>query len=164
LKHVGYWIDFVTMPLLVVLLMPLSTYAALAVVGYVGWIFAEYYLHRTVFHRMYRREHWRHHRLPTDKSGAVSALHSHVIALATSVVFVSLLGLLIGGAIAAGLVLGYLQYIVLHHAIHHGWVSETNRVLGGVVRRHEMHHSGVEANFNFLIPLGDVLFGTYRKC
>lgn len=162
MKHFGYWIDFVTMPLLAALLMPLSMFALLALVGFVGWIFVEYYIHRVVFHRMYRREHWRHHRLPTDKSGAVSALHTHAVTLGVSVILVGLFGVVVGGAIAAGAVLGYVQYIALHHAIHHGWFS-SDGVLGGVVRRHDMHHDGVEANFNFLIPLGDWVFGTYRR-
>lgn len=165
MKQLRYWLDFVSMPLIIAALAYLSPASMLSpllfVAGFIAWTFAEYYIHRVVFHRMYRREHWAHHLRPTDQSGAVSALQSHYV-LALVLFFARLLAGPWANPFTAGVTLGYLLYIVVHHAIHHGWISGFG-VFGSVVRRHDWHHAGHEENFNFIFPIGDLIFGTYRK-
>lgn len=67
-------------------------------------------------------------------------------------------------AVATGVVLCYL-FIAVHDAIHYPagrWIERRGwfRFLD---RHHYLHHIHHGANLNFLLPLGDLLFGTLRR-
>jgi hypothetical protein len=49
----------------------------------------------------------------------------------------------------------------MHHRGRHAWI-ERQRWFAFLRRHHFVHHVDTEANLNFLLPLADVLFGTFR--
>lgn len=170
MTSLNYWLDFITVPVAAGIAAVFATHEPSAftgsfVAGWLTWIAAEYLIHREVFHhpKRMRRAHWRHHLHPTDMSpdAIVLPIYSSSLLLVAGLV-AQLLADGWGLAWWSGLLVGYLSYITTHHAIHHGWLSTTG-LLGGIARRHNLHHRGVEKNFNLLIPLGDLLCGTYVK-
>lgn len=160
-----YWMDFAIVPAYAGALLyaasPLDAVAASAlVIGYVAWVLFEYALHRWGFHGRrspFFRPHVVHHKHPFDPDGApmpgVSIIALSVVALLA----MWGLGSHIGAAASCGFYVGYVSYIVTHHAIHAGWLT------GPIARRHDLHHRGWHLNFNLLCPLGDLMFGTYRR-
>lgn len=155
MKHFGYYLDFWTMPVIALALMGSVASWPWVVAGYVLWVFLEYYIHLVVFHKAYRRDHWKHHTEPENREEAISPIASHLTLLFTLV--------FMGLDVTAGLLIGYLTYIYAHHGMHHGWFSRGNPVFGSAIRRHDLHHMGKEVNFNFLVPLGDWVFRTYES-
>lgn len=165
-----YYLDFLTAPLAAVTLLTYSRpslSAALSfALGYLAWVFIEWFVHAQVLHspKLYRREHWVHHLRPSD----TQVNEKLPWFLTNGALFVSiLLGIASGpeaAAFQAALVLGYASYITAHHAMHHGWLTAASPgFLGAAVRRHELHHRGLEGNFNVLCPLADQLLRTYVK-
>jgi sterol desaturase/sphingolipid hydroxylase (fatty acid hydroxylase superfamily) len=168
----GYYTDFVLYPLLVVALVavtwraaPLAwtQWAVCVVVGVIVWTFAEYVLHRFVFHDIpfFARMHDTHHADPTGMIGTPSW-----ISLAVTV-FGLLLPLWWGttfevaSGMTAGGMLGYFWYIALHHAVHHMRI-EPGTYLFRVKRRHALHHFARQScNFGVTTSMWDRLFGTY---
>jgi sterol desaturase/sphingolipid hydroxylase (fatty acid hydroxylase superfamily) len=67
----------------------------------------------------------------------------------------------VASGLTAGVMLGFLWYGILHHAIHHrrprllaSWVS-------AAAQRHRRHHySGRPGNFGVTTPVWDYVFGT----
>ena len=49
----------------------------------------------------------------------------------------------------------------MHHPGRHPWI-ERQPWFAFLRRHHFVHHVDTEANLNFLLPLADVLFGTFR--
>src|ERR1039458_1641782 len=59
------------------------------------------------------------------------------------------------------LMMGFLWYGILHHAIHHGRPRALAALVSTCAHRHQQHHfSGQPGNFGVTIPLWDYLFGT----
>ncbi|HVW56832.1 MAG TPA: sterol desaturase family protein [Rhizobiaceae bacterium] len=171
LGRLGYYLDFFVYPLLI---------AGLATAGimrggpekvpewllfFVGsiilWTFVEYLLHRFGLHRIpYIREMHDYH-------------HSDERALVGTPLWLSLIGhmacflpiwLLFGfasaSAVSCGLMLGYLWYIGVHHAVHH-WHPRHGSYLYGLKRRHALHHHFDETgNFGVSSNFWDMIFGT----
>lgn len=165
LSRVGYYADFVLMPLmligLVIINLGLVTIGAVAG-GFVLWTLVEYLLHRVVFHHVpfLRDEHDRHHEAPADFIGVSS--------IATVALFAGLwlaarymLGS-IGDAMTFGFVIGYIGYIVVHDRFHHGNLRPGDW-LYAAHHRHALHHRGLELNFGVTVPWWDIVFGTYRR-
>jgi hypothetical protein len=162
-----YYIDFVTAPLFAAaacwLAWPLDPgdAVALAAGALICWPLVEWWMHRFVLHRHFRHDHWHHHRDPLGHEGGILPLLPDVLFVAMAAVTLPVAGASLGGAGLSGVAIGYGTYVWSHWLIHtrvwprRGW-------LGGVARRHDVHHRGVEANYNVLIPLGDWVFGTLR--
>lgn len=152
-------------------------HSVLTVLGWAGlglliWTFAEYCLHRFVFHyvprsRLGRRLHFLlhgiHHLDPWDP---------------TRLLFPPLLGLLIGGVLFlglwallplplavpafAGLLVGYLLYDLTHYYTHH--VKPRSRWGKFLKAWHlEHHHKTWEGMYGVSSPLWDLVFRTGRK-
>lgn len=164
----SYYADFALVPLLVLLSAPLTRGwgpVALMPLGYLLWTFSEYAMHRWIFHRVMRKQHWIHHIRPTGYI-AVSGLWSAGIhgALMAAAYFSGLLGLFIGYE------LGYLLYIFTHDRIHH---MNHGRRIGSDLNSsghwwlldravlHDVHHYGVEANFGVVHSWWDRALRTY---
>lgn len=165
----AYYADFFIVPLLVLAALVLGlaadpkTYAIALPVGAAGWTLAEYLIHRFVLHRIYRREHWAHHRSPARYIG-VPPTHTTAIWLTLACGLWGTLPLGMAAGLYSGFLLGYLAYIAAHDRYHHGnpelWEAGYWR---NCWARHRMHHHGVEANFGVLTPFWDALFGTYKN-
>ncbi len=146
--------------------------AGVFTLGVFAWTFAEYVLHRYVFHWMKetprgRRIHFLlhgvHHDYPNDRDRLVMPLGFSVpLAVVFYAVFYFTLGRAVGEPFFAGFVLGYLGYDGTHYAVHH--FKLTSRV-GKWVRKHHMlhHHADHAGGFGVSTPLWDLVFQTMPK-
>src|SRR3981189_1933516 len=118
IRHFG---DFVTVPLAIVIFVNLAgmNRLDLVLVGVAAWTLLEYLVHRIVFHRysVGRRLHQLHHDHPNDPDAERSSLSTPLIAFPIGFLLTATAGVEDGSAIFAGLLLGYLAFIVVHYAV-----------------------------------------------
>src|ERR1700716_622140 len=119
LRHFG---DFVTVPLAIVIFVDLAGMYRLylVLVGVAAWTLLEYLMHRIFFHRysVGRRLHQLHHHKPNDPDAERSSLSTPLIAFPIGFLLILTTGVEDGSAIFAGLLFGYLAFIVVHYAVH----------------------------------------------
>ncbi len=147
----------------------LALTAGLFAAGAFAWTFAEYVLHRFVFHYQPKRAwaqrlHWIlhgvHHDYPSDAWRLVMPLP---ISLPLAAVFYALfyftLGKVLTPAFMAGFVAGYLVYDIGHYAVHHFPIKGG---IWGYLREHHMRHHFQSPNQGYGVssPLWDYVFGT----
>lgn len=149
-----------------------GTRVGLVLAGIFAWTFAEYVLHRWVFHwvndtawgrRIHFLLHGVHHDYPSDKDRLVMPLGASIpLSFFFYGLFYVLLGLAHGEPFFAGFVLGYLGYDGTHYAVHH--FQQRTRI-GRFVKRHHMlhHHADNHGGFGVSTPLWDVVFRTMPK-
>jgi sterol desaturase/sphingolipid hydroxylase (fatty acid hydroxylase superfamily) len=143
--------------------------AGLFFTGIFAWTFAEYVLHRWVFHwtndtpwgkRVHFLLHGVHHEYPSDKDRLVMPLPTSV---PLAVIFYSLfyftMGKTIGEPFFAGFTVGYLFYDGTHYFVHH-FVPKTR--WGKLLRRHHLthHFADHDGGFGVSSPLWDYVFRT----
>jgi sterol desaturase/sphingolipid hydroxylase (fatty acid hydroxylase superfamily) len=143
--------------------------AALFLLGMFAWTFAEYVLHRYVFHwtnetpggrRVHFLLHGVHHEYPSDKDRLVMPLLTSVpLSFVFYALFTFVLGRALGEPFFAGFVVGYLFYDGTHYYVHH--FLPTTR-WGKFLRRHHMthHHADHGGGFGVSTPLWDLAFRT----
>jgi sterol desaturase/sphingolipid hydroxylase (fatty acid hydroxylase superfamily) len=143
--------------------------AGVFLLGMFAWSFAEYVLHRGIFHwsngttwgkRVHFLLHGVHHDYPNDKGRLVMPLG---FSIPLAVIFYSLftftMGLRIAEPFFAGFTIGYLFYDGTHYFVHH--FRPTSR-WGKFLRRHHMthHHADHAGGFGVSSPLWDYVFRT----
>jgi sterol desaturase/sphingolipid hydroxylase (fatty acid hydroxylase superfamily) len=175
LSKAGYYADYVVYPVV------LTGLAAVAVVdptlseqlvwcaafcgGIVAHSLLEYLTHRLLLHGIppFSGLHDAHHRNPTANIGIPTWLSA---AAAAGVVFAPLwlgAGLNIASGATAGMIVGYLWFGLLHHAIHR-WRAREGSYLHRAKRRHSRHHNADHpCNFGVTTMYWDRLFGTARQ-
>jgi sterol desaturase/sphingolipid hydroxylase (fatty acid hydroxylase superfamily) len=174
LSKVGYYADYVVYP---VLLMPLAavpvaegTMKAGLVwcLAFAGGLFAhtlfEYLAHRLLMHGPgpFSGQHDVHHRSPTADIGIPTWL-SGAAGLSVFLPLWYEFGLNIASGITAGLIVGYLWFGLLHHAIHR-WRARDGSYLHRAKRRHSRHHSEpTPCNFGVTTSYWDRLFRTIYR-
>jgi sterol desaturase/sphingolipid hydroxylase (fatty acid hydroxylase superfamily) len=146
------------------------TSLALAVLGFFVWTFAEYWLHRTLFHwvpkaswgpRFHFLMHGVHHDWVNDKYRLVMP---PAASLGLGVVFFGLwyavLGPLWVFPFFAGHVAGYLVYDMTHYYVHHFKVQSRRMKR---LRAHHMnhHHNKDGRKFGVSTTLWDHVFRTF---
>jgi sterol desaturase/sphingolipid hydroxylase (fatty acid hydroxylase superfamily) len=160
IRHFG---DFVTVPLAAVIFLELAGIYRLhlVVMGVAAWTLLEYLVHRFVFHRysVGRRLHLLHHDHPSDPDAERSSLSTPLIALPIGLLLVGTLGVEDGSAIFAGLLVGYLAFIVVHYAVHR-WPIEPNSRLYRAKMRHLTHHRFDDCNYGVTTIFWDIVFRT----
>jgi sterol desaturase/sphingolipid hydroxylase (fatty acid hydroxylase superfamily) len=153
----------------------LATLAMAFLAGLFVWTFAEYVLHRFVFHyqpRSTRQEkivflfHGVHHAQPRCKTRLVMP---PAVSIPLGVVFYGLFSLvgstLLGrpewvGPFSSGFILGYITYDLCHYAVHHFPMRQG--FLKQLKRHHIQHHYKTpNRRFGVSSPLWDVVFGTH---
>jgi len=164
LRHFG---DFVTVPLAIVLFVGLAGayHLHLVVAGVVAWTLLEYLVHRFAFHHyssVARRLHQLHHDHPNDPDAERSSLSTPLIASPTGFLLIVTAGLEDGSAIFAGLLLGYLAFIVVHYAVHR-WPIEPNSWLYSAKIRHLTHHRFENCNYGVTTSFWDIVFRTNAR-
>ena len=147
-----------------------------AVLGNMGaglafWWFAEYALHRFVFHAptsgpvanaVHFIFHGAHHKFPRD---ALRLVFPPVPAVAFALGLFKCLGLFAAGpashlAMFAGLLVGYVAYDCMHYCIHHRDFKRS-RAFQAVKANHLRHHYGDSAHgYGISNGLFDWAFGT----
>lgn len=132
-----------------------------AIGGFIAWQVFEWFFHRHVLHTLFRKQHDMHHRFPAGNYGVPMGMAQAVVGFTLLLFFVTM-GLVVGGGAFVGFTFGYLTYTATHYVMHHLKWPRTG-FLGGPARRHDLHHRGVAANYNVLLPFADMVFGTYRR-
>ncbi len=174
---------------IVVIWLPIAAYLAVSavlasggaayvpvafVLGLFIWTFAEYTLHRFLFHhkptsprqeRIFFLFHGIHHAQPQVKTRLVMPLPVSVpAALIFWGLFHLVAGVLFGAPqwvapLLSGFLLGYLAYDLTHYATHH-WPMRSG--YAKFLKRHHMqhHYKDPATRFGVSSPLWDYVFGT----
>lgn len=142
------------------------------ILGLFVWTFAEYFMHRIVFHyqpksKIGKRIHWImhgvHHDYPQDSKRLV-------LPPSLSIPFASIFFLLYYSFIPlpelfpffSGFLLGYLFYDIGHYAMHH--FSFKNSIFKKIKLYHMKHHYvEPDAGYGVSSPLWDIVFRTQGK-
>jgi dihydroceramide fatty acyl 2-hydroxylase len=143
--------------------------AGVFVLGLAAWSFAEYVLHRFVFHfqpdtRWGRRLHFIihgvHHDYPHDPMRLVMPPSVSVpLAVLVFIGFRAVLGPEWSLPFFAGFLVGYLFYDMTHYHIHHH--RSTNKLSLALRRYHYRHHFQQSSRgYGVTSPLWDRVFGT----
>jgi sterol desaturase/sphingolipid hydroxylase (fatty acid hydroxylase superfamily) len=142
------------------------------VCGLVAWTFAEYVMHRFVFHyhpssefgkRIHFIFHGIHHDYPND---SLRLVLPPSVSIPLALLFYLLFTLILPSnwlfPFFAGFILGYLCYDMMHYAIHHAnikgkWWND--------IRSHHLkhHYQDDESGFGVSSPLWDLIFGSNFK-
>jgi sterol desaturase/sphingolipid hydroxylase (fatty acid hydroxylase superfamily) len=161
IRHFG---DFVTVPLAILMFVDLAGLYRLhlVVAGVATWTLLEYLVHRFVFHRHYlgSRLHKLHHDHPSDPDAERSSLSTPLIALPIGFLLIAIAGVEDGSAIFAGLLSGYLAFIVIHYAVHR-WPLEPSGWLYTARMWHTRHHRLENCNYGVTTLFWDLVFRTY---
>jgi dihydroceramide fatty acyl 2-hydroxylase len=152
----GYFLDFALVPVAVVALFVFDPDWAMAAAGLATWTFAEYWIHRLLFHGKtpFEPMHQMHHALPKDMIGVAS--------WGTFAGFAVVL-LITGASFTAGFMAGYLAYCAIHVRMHHGERSNFDRYTAFMFAHHAGHHRGGAGNFGVSSPAWDFVFRTYNR-
>jgi dihydroceramide fatty acyl 2-hydroxylase len=144
------------------------------IAGLVLWTFAEYMLHRFLFHhkpttprqeRIFFLFHGVHHAQPQDKTRLVMPFP---VSIPLALVFVGLFYLILGVALRApqwvapltsGFLTGYLTYDLTHYATHH---FPMRSGYAKYIKRYHMahHYKSPGTRYGVSSPLWDWVFGT----
>lgn len=153
----SYFLDFALVPLATCALLILDPVSPLSLLyGLAAWTFAEYWIHRTIFHgsAIFEPMHQMHHAIPKDLIGVASWGTFSGFAV---------VWLLAGSSFCAGFMAGYLAYCAIHIRMHHGNVRRFSRYVSFMSNHHRGHHRGGLGNFGVSSPVWDFVFQTYRK-
>ena len=175
LSKTGYYADFVCFPLLLlamVMVTVASTTSWLWIdwslaffIGVASWTLLEYVLHRVVFHHAwpFRPMHALHHASPTAMIGTPIWITIPIMGIGIFLPLWREIGFNLASGLITGLMLGYLWYVVVHHAVHH-WRARPGTYLDGAKRRHAQHHhlTVQPCNFGVTTAFWDRLFRTSR--
>ncbi len=152
--------------------LSLTAVAMLALAGLAFWTFAEYALHRFIFHYHPKsgwgqRIHWMfhgvHHDYPSDPLRLVMVPSVSIpLAALFYLFFILMMGHASAAPFAAGFLTGYLFYDMTHYAVHHFPIK--GRVFGTMREWHMRHHfQDPENGFGVSSPLWDLVFRTELK-
>lgn len=142
----------------------LDVFVSSVLTGALAWSFAEYAIHRWVFHGKslwLRQQHGYHHMRPAALIG-VSSVATTIFGALTFWALTMVFGPVIGVGLLVGFVLGYLAYIVAHDRFHHG-AENAGSMMATLNRNHDFHHRHFRMNFGVTSPLWDMIFGTYQR-
>jgi cyclopropane-fatty-acyl-phospholipid synthase len=130
--------------------------------GWLSWSLIEYGLHRFVLHGLppFQGWHQQHHARPAALIGSPTVMSAALIAALVFLPAWALAPLWLACALTLGVVIGYLGYAVVHHALHH-WQADS-AWLRQRKRWHARHHRHVEAPCCFGVTSGvwDRVFGS----
>lgn len=134
-------------------------FAALS--GAVLWTLAEYLVHRFVYHEVpiLKELHGMHHSHPSDLIGA--PIWVSMIIFSSFFWLVAVLsdpGTARGAT--AGLIAGYLSYLLIHAAVHRWPLTETSWLRAHRLRHLRHHRYPEPGNFGVTTDVWDFVFGT----
>ena len=174
----GFWLPIIALFLVYAVMTSSGGFPAYIpfgiVIGLFLWTFAEYMLHRFVFHhkpttprqeRIFFLFHGIHHAQPNCKTRLVMP---PVVSIPLSFIFYGALVLILGMALQAphwiapmfsGLIAGYLAYDLTHYATHH--LPLKGRYGKYLKKYHMLHHFKTpDARYGVSSPLWDFVFRT----
>ena len=141
----------------------------LMAIGVFFWTFAEYFLHRFVFHFEPKSKigknihffiHGIHHDYPQDaKRLVIPPFASALTAVLFYFGFEAVLGTLYTPPFFAGFVAGYLYYDLLHYTLHHATIR--GKWLKALKHQHMQHHfNNPQSTYGVSTQIWDRLFGS----
>ena len=137
----------------------------LCVTGIALWTLIEYFIHRIVLHHVspFRELHALHHATPTAMIGTPTWLTAILICGGVLVPLWWQAGFNLASGITSGLILGYLWYTSVHHAVHH-WRTRPGSYLHNAKLRHAIHHNSQHpCNFGVTTAFWDRIFPIERN-
>ena len=171
LSSLAYYSDFYISAALITVMASIAAmtanwinggyWVAYIVLGAVTWTLLEYLIHRWIYHQApyFRDLHDAHHRAPADHIGSPPVIG---IALIYVVFFLPIAPVspIAAGGITTGVLLGYMGYMLVHHADHY-WKPEPSSPMYKLCRHHALHHHrSDEGNFGITTIFWDQAFGT----
>jgi sterol desaturase/sphingolipid hydroxylase (fatty acid hydroxylase superfamily) len=172
LSKAAYFADFVVYPPVIAILLTAAlrpeslvcrkTAAVCVVSGLVLWTLVEYGMHRFVLHQIpYLADmHEAHHDDPTGFVGTPTWLSLAMIGCGALLPLWWEAGVGLATAFTAGIAIGYLCYVGVHHVVHH-WRIAPATYLYWLNRRHALHHHApLPCNFGVTTGVWDWMFGT----
>ena len=119
-----YGISICTLTLTLLLITPSTQWLAtigLVLLGLAAWSVAEYALHRFVLHGLepFKSWHIAHHLRPAALMGTPTVLSATAFVLLAFLPAWWAAGVQRACAFTIGLLMGYLAYSLMHHALHH---------------------------------------------
>lgn len=176
LDATGYYADFVLYPLAIAALLigglrgaspAVATAVGFATLaGLASWSLVEYVIHRLLFHGLqpFAAMHAMHHARPRALIGAPAVAGFTVLAFGLFLPVWWLGSLALAYGATAGMMLGYLWYVTVHHLLHHRPRGLLARTAPGLLARHAAHHAAVRpGNFGVTTGVWDTAFGTRMK-
>ena len=171
LSRALYFGDLVASPIAIIVLAALALsgrdYRAVGlwllalIAGICAWTLVEYLVHRFIYHAVpiFERYHDAHHENPEELIGAPSFLMIGFILIAF---FTPLLafGVLIASGVTSGALIGYIGYMLVHHASHH-FEPKPGTLLYEARLRHMAHHfHDTPGNYGIITSFWDHVFST----
>ncbi|HLG80896.1 MAG TPA: sterol desaturase family protein [Bradyrhizobium sp.] len=132
-----------------------------AVCGVMLWTLVEYLVHRFVYHKvpLLKDLHGMHHAHPSDLIGSPMWV-SAAIFCCMFFLLARLWGTEIACGAMAGLIAGYVWYLVIHDAVHRWQLAENSWLRSHRLRHLRHHRYPVPGNFGVTTSFWDVVFGT----
>jgi sterol desaturase/sphingolipid hydroxylase (fatty acid hydroxylase superfamily) len=174
LTKLGYYADFFVYPAMLLILVASALHNApiiarvkwglASLVGAAVWSLLEFLAHRFILHKVspFRQLHASHHADPRALIGTPTWLSFAAIVIGAFVPLWREAGLNLASGLTAGLMLGYLWYVSVHHAVHR-WPARPGSYLYRAKVRHAWHHgAGASCNFGVTTGWWDVVFGSAR--
>lgn len=139
---------------------------ALFTLGFLSWSFAEYILHRYLGHetnlsRIFKREHFAHHKNNTSFASILIKFSTSVGVITTmTLVLYFFIGLKFSLITSLGFTIGYLYYEIVHRYIH-----EKPKLIPDFLIKHHMSHHKLYplANYGVTTRIWDRVFKTYKQ-
>jgi len=151
ISRYSYYGDFIVYPALVLALSlaalvhpSLGIFGAWSLSFLIGlgvWTFAEYMLHRFVLHHVpYIKDmHDAHHEDEKALIGTPTWLSFIIIGGGVLLPLYFALDFIVMSGLSAGIVVGYMWYVTVHHMVHH-WEVRPDSYGYRLKRRHALHH------------------------
>lgn len=153
----GYWLDSALYPCAAVIVAALYARSLdwlwLVPLGFVGWTFVEYWVHRSLLHRWFWHGTHEHHH--TQPKGYV------VFAIWKLPLFFAACFLVMPPPLFAGFVLGYVWFLTMHHWLHHLDLRQ-HTWLHRYSIWHNRHHKFGDCNYGITTDVWDRVFLTSR--
>lgn len=171
LSRWSYYADLVVYPVLIAAVETFSllhatpraiaSSLALATSGLPAWTALEYALHRWLLHRIppFRCMHARHHEHPAALIGTPTWVTVPLF-VALWVLLARAASVAAASAMVAGLMTGYLVYVIIHDAVHHRRAGPGSWLHAAKLRHARHHLPGVGGNFGVTSGLWDSALGT----
>jgi sterol desaturase/sphingolipid hydroxylase (fatty acid hydroxylase superfamily) len=167
-----YFGDFVAAPFAILMLAAMAFAGAgheaallwiLAfLVGLGAWTLVEYAVHRWLYHRVpfFEKFHDAHHADPDGLIGAPSFL-AIIVLLALFFAPLLVLGFAIASGFGSGTLLGYMLYMLVHHASHHVMPKPGSVLYAARIRHMAHHYHARPGNYGIITAFWDRVFATH---
>ena len=168
-----YFGDFVAAPLAILVLAAMALgrgghealpWLLALLAGFGTWTLIEYAVHRWLYHRVpfFEKFHDAHHADPDGLIGAPS-FFAIIVLLALFFAPLLVLGFVIASGFGSGTLIGYVLYMLVHHASHHV-APKPGSLLYAARIRHMAHHYHVRpGNYGIITDFWDRMFSTHLK-